>query len=301
MGGKHWIKDEIDILIKNKDNIIKSYLHLLPGRTEDTISAKRVTMGLIDKEKSKELNAICGFCGKRFHEFPSRLNGRVRFCSRECWINWQREQMEGENNHFYGKQHPPEIMQKIIEANTGKPNQNRKWTDNKLLILKSYLLNSLSYYEIAKLYNTTKSKIVATVNRYNLKEFYIAKYKHNSEGHLKLREILLELFPDSIFKNEMYIKKIRQYIDIVDLTNNIYYEYDGIQHYVQKNTWNREDKDFQLQQERDRRKINYCKLNNIPLIVIKYDEELNKELIVKKLKEQGINYEDICEKQVSSF
>ena len=35
------------------------------------------------------------------------------------WTEEQIKKLSGENNHFFGKKHPPEIMQKIINANKG--------------------------------------------------------------------------------------------------------------------------------------------------------------------------------------
>lgn len=297
-----WTQKEVNILLENKNKPINDYINLLPNRNRKTIEAKRAELGLTNKNRGKELNAKCAYCGKKIHVFPSRLKTKkYHLCNKECFKKWRVEFSKGENNPFYGKTHTQETIQKIIQINSREKPELRKWTDKKLVELKQYLLDGLTYYEIAKIYNIKKENLMPIVRKYGLLDFYIAKYKNNSEGHLKLRELLESMFPKNLFKNEKYIKNIKQFIDISDEILGIFYEYNGIQHYIQKGTWNRDNKDFKKQQERDNRKYNYCLTNNIPLIVIRYDEELNKELIIQKLKEQGINYEDICESQVSSF
>ena len=49
-------------------------------------------------------------------------------------------------------------------------------------------------------------------------------------------------------------------------------EFNGMQHYTQVKKFHPTFRDFQLQQGRDRRKINYCLAHNIPLYIIPYWE-----------------------------
>ena len=55
-------------------------------------------------------------------------------------------------------------------------------------------------------------------------------------------------------------------------------EYNGIQHYEPVEYWGGEEK-FKQQQEHDLLKEEFCKKNNYPFLVIKYDETNLKHLI----------------------
>jgi hypothetical protein len=137
--------------------------------------------------------------------------------------------------------------------------------------------------------NLSSSQVSSAVQRYNLTYLYTAKYKHNSVGFIELMRILKEMFPDNDIVGEKYIKETKQFIDIFDETLSIAYEYNGIQHYQQKGTWNRSDKAWSLQLERDEKKKKWCDRNDIPLVVIRYDEDLNEDLIKNKLKELNLD------------
>jgi hypothetical protein len=135
--------------------------------------------------------------------------------------------------------------------------------------------------EIEDITNLTKHKIRHIINRNNLE--YLGRNKYNSELHRKLLNILKVVFPDNKFVEEYYIKDTKQHIDIFDTTLNVAYEANGIQHYISKGTWNRNPEDFSKQQYRDFIKKEWCLKNNIPLIIIRYDEDLTSDLIISKL------------------
>lgn len=59
-------------------------------------------------------------------------------------------------------------------------------------------------------------------------------------------------------------------------------EYNGEQHYKPIEFFGGEER-YTLQKERDNKKIQFCKDNNIPLIIYRYDEELTKEKILHDL------------------
>lgn len=58
-------------------------------------------------------------------------------------------------------------------------------------------------------------------------------------------------------------------------------EYNGQQHYTPIEYFGGEEH-FKKQQENDRKKIEYCNKNNIPLIIIKYTDKLNEETVIRK-------------------
>jgi hypothetical protein len=73
-----------------------------------------------------------------------------------------------------------------------------------------------------------------------------------------------------------YIKPL--YFDFYLPTLNILIEYNGKQHYESVNYWGGQT-DFNIRQIRDDIKINYCKNNNLKLIIIKYDDDIINKMI----------------------
>lgn len=98
-----------------------------------------------------------------------------------------------------------------------------------------------------------------------------------SNGELKITKILQE--NNITFTSELYFTDLRGYgngllrFDFGILENNslkYLIEFNGKQHYKQTNGWNTEE-EFKIRQFNDNKKIEYCKNNSIPLIIIPYD------------------------------
>lgn len=116
-----------------------------------------------------------------------------------------------------------------------------------------------------------------------------------SNGQRKMLTILKNMgfkitrqykFPDCKYKTQLRF-------DGYDEENNVAYEFNGEQHYKKK-TWGHisdeeAERQLKLNQTRDKIKIDYCKKNNIPLIIIPYWDFNNMEEIIKdKLIKIGI-------------
>lgn len=71
-------------------------------------------------------------------------------------------------------------------------------------------------------------------------------------------------------------------IDIYIPELKLGFEYNGIQHYKPVEHWGGE-KSLKKQQMRDKRKQQLCNQNDVKLIIIKYDEQLSKDLILSKI------------------
>lgn len=71
-------------------------------------------------------------------------------------------------------------------------------------------------------------------------------------------------------------------IDIYIPELKLGFEYNGIQHYKPVDHWGGEES-LKKQQERDKRKQQLCNQNDVELIVIKYSEQLSKDLILSKI------------------
>ena len=100
-----------------------------------------------------------------------------------------------------------------------------------------------------------------------IKEFL---HKHN------IKLIQQQKFADCKLKNELPF-------DFYLPDYNTCIEFNGRQHYDFPNFFVRTEKAFKLQQLRDKIKMEYCYVNNIPLIIIKYDENIEKVLKLKLL------------------
>ena len=116
----------------------------------------------------------------------------------------------------------------------------------------------------------------------------------NSLGEEKIIKILTDLNINFILHYHTnkckFIKTGKEaYFDFYLPELNIMIEYDGIQHFVEREGWS--DKDtLKERQARDNFKTKWCEENNIPLIRIPYIDFkiLDKEYLIKRLKEVKI-------------
>lgn len=86
----------------------------------------------------------------------------------------------------------------------------------------------------------------------------------------------------------VYQRKLK--FDAFDIDNNIAFEYNGEQHYRPVDFANKGKEwaktQFELTKNRDKAKIEYCKENKIPMIIIPYTEKDNMEsFIIEKISE----------------
>ena len=104
----------------------------------------------------------------------------------------------------------------------------------------------------------------------------ICKY---SKGELKIKNYLTEkkifFIPQKRFKDckDKYTLPFDFYLP----DYNFCIEYNGEQHYASIPFWGG-DEELEIRKKRDKIKKEYCENNNIPLIIIKYDEDINKKL-----------------------
>lgn len=132
----------------------------------------------------------------------------------------------------------------------------------------SNLLNQSAGCPVCNLSNAER-KMLLTLDRLNIN--YIPQY--STDGCKYKYKLKFDAF---------YIK------------NQIAFEYNGEQHYKpidfagKGEEWAKQQ--LELTQKRDKAKIEYCKNNNIPIIIIPYWEKDNMEFfIIEKLKKIGVN------------
>jgi len=101
----------------------------------------------------------------------------------------------------------------------------------------------------------------------------------NSLGENKIAEYLLEnkikFIPQKKFNECKYKKELP--FDFYLLDYNICIEYNGLQHYKSIIYWGG-DSEFKYRQIRDKLKVEYCFNNNIPLLIIKYNDDILQKL-----------------------
>lgn len=112
------------------------------------------------------------------------------------------------------------------------------------------------------------------------------KVCNSSKGEVKIEQILKE--NNIKYKTQYWFKdlKYKQYLKfdfcILDKNDNIQYllEYNGIQHYEYVKYLHKNENNYKIAQHRDQLKKDYCINKNIPLYIIKYNEEIVKNKII---------------------
>lgn len=111
--------------------------------------------------------------------------------------------------------------------------------------------------------------------------------KEISRGNKLMVTLLREMFPGYTIKPEYHIGE-RLRLDAYMRILKVGWEYNGEQHYEPVCfggiSFEEAQQNLRKQQERDQRKKELCEEQGITLIIIKYTEDLTKDLCYKKLK-----------------
>ena len=105
--------------------------------------------------------------------------------------------------------------------------------------------------------------------------------RSRSELHLKVRQLLKDRYPLDRILEEVPLPSTRLLLDFFIPTRKIGVEVNGEQHYKQVNHFHKDKMGFINSQKRDKVKQEWCDLNNIRLIVVRFDE--TEEEIKEKL------------------
>lgn len=105
---------------------------------------------------------------------------------------------------------------------------------------------------------------------------------NKSKGEIKVETILkennIEYKPQYTFNNLKFKKKLRFDFGIIDDNRLLFLiEFNGSQHYI-RNKKIQSEKVFEQQQIKDNLKKEYCIKNNIPLYIIKYNEDISEKM-----------------------
>ncbi len=231
--------------------------------TKDIISLiKNKDVQLISEYigNEKPITCKCKKCGNTWTTLPKILitNGSgCPICGRE------------KANLNETKSHK-QFLKEMSEAN---PNieilENYNGTHRKIKC-KCKLDNTIWYGYPANLLN--KSAGCPTCNISNGEREMISILKKLDVNYVQQYSI-----PDCIFKRKLKF-------DAFDIDNNIAFEYNGEQHYMPVDFANKGNEwavqQFELTKQRDNAKIEYCRKNKIPIIVIPYWEKDNMESFI---------------------
>jgi hypothetical protein len=120
-------------------------------------------------------------------------------------------------------------------------------------------------------------------NKINLTK-YITKYNNKSGLHLRARELIHNIFPFDPTGEEVPIQVTRSqtlYADFFIPSRKLMIECHGQQHYEHTAFFHKTKKEFNLAKARDNNKAEWCRINNIRLVVLPYDDEDNWENLIR--------------------
>lgn len=100
---------------------------------------------------------------------------------------------------------------------------------------------------------------------------------------LKVKKLLSKHLNISLIKTRFLFNNRRYEFDGYNEKHKIAFEYHGYQHFIYPNHWHRTLDIFEAAQQRDRDKEQYCKDNNIKLIIVPYTEEANLKHYIETL------------------
>ena len=75
----------------------------------------------------KNILLKCPECGLLFHPQFVRKGRKHQFCSKRCYVTWERKAYQGKNNPFFGRQHSASTIRILREIN--RVNSKLLWRD----------------------------------------------------------------------------------------------------------------------------------------------------------------------------
>jgi hypothetical protein len=113
---------------------------------------------------------------------------------------------------------------------------------------------------------------------------YNTQYDNKSGLHLAARELLADIFPFDTAYEEVGLpigKKQTLYADFFISSRKLMVEVHGSQHYEHNKFFHKTRKDFLLAKARDYNKAEWCRINNIRLVVLAYNDIDNWESLIR--------------------
>ena len=142
------------------------------------------------------------------------------------------------------------------------------------------------YSKITKAFNKQNRKVLKVIENKVRQKFNHKKVGEGWDSETMLYNMVKQLFPKysiHFHYRPAFLKGLELDVYIDELRLGI--EYQGIQHYQPIKHWGGTDS-LKKTEERDRKKRELCKLNNVKLIEIRYDEELELEAVQRKISQR---------------
>lgn len=93
--------------------------------------------------------------------------------------------------------------------------------------------------------------------------------------HVKARDLLKELFPFDLIYEEVYVTKMKMYLDLYIPSRKIAIEVQGSQHFEFNSHFHNTKMDFYKGKVKDSKKREWCELNNIKFVELPFNGDLN--------------------------
>lgn len=211
----------------------------------------------------KNYKNICLFCGKEFSSYRQEQ----QFCNKKCATCFQKE-----SNITL------EQIANFVKEEDFQP----LLTD----IQNHFSISSHKIYSLLNQngFNSYKDFITAICG-----EYQEIKRSDVSNSALKCFDLIKEILEEKYilekefdnFTNPITNRKLR--FDCYFPLHNLIVEYNGIQHYKNVPFFHQNNNSLEYQQYKDSLKVDYCRNNNIKLVIVKYTDELTKENLNKIL------------------
>lgn len=107
---------------------------------------------------------------------------------------------------------------------------------------------------------------------WNLSMYTNNAREHCSSIHLRARELLKSFFPCDVILEEVPLPGSRLFADFYIHNKRLMVEAQGEQHYEANNFFHKTNMQFYKGVYRDRKKAEWCELNNIILVTLPYNE-----------------------------
>lgn len=114
---------------------------------------------------------------------------------------------------------------------------------------------------------------------------YTKQHQNKSGPHLAARELIHDIFPFDKILEEVALpigRKQTLYADFLIISRHIMIEVHGQQHFDHIYHFHKTKADFWKAKARDASKVEWCRINNIKLIILSYDNEDNWEKLIRE-------------------
>lgn len=151
--------------------------------------------------------------------------------------------------------------------------------DNHLIEL--LLESKMTTKQMAKEINVSEAFIIRRIKLLGL-EWILHQPRKMSRGQTALTQTLKKILPNELIVNEYHIGE-RLKLDIYCPGYKLAIEYHGRQHFDYVAHFHESYEDFVRAKERDERKIELCKENDIALVAFRYCDDLSEEIVYNRI------------------